>query len=57
LVQGLFDFTFTGVLPECLIGDKAYDSDGLAEVMAEQGIELIARHKTNRNPENVTQGG
>jgi transposase len=34
--------------PERLIGDKAYDSDPLDEELAEQGIELIAPHKSNR---------
>ena len=31
-----------------MIGDKAYDSDKLDASLAEQGIELIAPHKTNR---------
>jgi transposase len=34
--------------PERLIGDKAYDSDPLDEELAEQGIEMIAPHKSNR---------
>ncbi|EGI78315.1 IS5/IS1182 family transposase, partial [Hylemonella gracilis] len=33
---------------EHLIGDKAYDSDGLDTQLAEQGVELIAPHRTNR---------
>jgi transposase len=39
---------FTAARPERLIGDKAYDSDPLDEELAEQGIELIAPHKSNR---------
>jgi transposase len=31
-----------------LIGDKAYDSDPLDEELREQGIEMIAPHKSNR---------
>ena len=43
--------------PDRMIGDKAYDSDELAEELAEDGIELIAPHRKNRKPENVTQDG
>jgi transposase len=57
LVQGLFDFMLTSEAPERLIGDKAYDSDGLDEELAAQGVELIAPHRSNRRPENVTQDG
>lgn len=55
LVQGLFDFMLTGQMPERIIGDKAYDSDALDEAMADKGIEMIAPHRNNRRPENVTQ--
>jgi len=34
--------------PKRLIGDRAYDSDPLDEKLAEQGILLIAPHKSNR---------
>ncbi len=57
LVQPLFDFMLTVENPKRLIGDKAYDSDQLAEELGEQGIELIAPHRKNRKPENVTQDG
>jgi transposase len=57
LVQGLFDFLLTEELPERIIGDKAYDSDPLDEELATHGIELIAPHRSNRKPENVTQDG
>lgn len=39
---------FTQVLPERVIGDKAYDSDGLDEAFAAIEIEMIAAHKKNR---------
>lgn len=57
LVQQLFDFMLTTATPERVIGDKAYDSDKLDEDMAEMGIEMIAPHRSNRRPENVTQDG
>ena len=39
---------FVEELPEKLIGDKAYDSDGLDEELADQGIEMIAPNRRNR---------
>lgn len=57
LVQGLFDFMLTKRTPARLIGDKAYDSDPLAESLADRGVELIAPHRSNRKPENKTQDG
>lgn len=57
LVQRLFDFMLTVETPERVIGDKAYDSDELADQLAEKGIELIAPHRRNRKPENKTQDG
>ena len=41
--------------PECLIGDAAYDSDGLDRMVADCGIVLIAPHRGNRI--NLTQDG
>ncbi len=55
--QGLFDFMLTKAPPERIIGDRAYDSDRLDEEMAKHGIEMIAPHRSNRKPENVTQDG
>jgi transposase len=55
LVQRLFDFMLTAQTPERVIGDKAYDCDQLDEQLAERGTELIAPHRANRKPENVTQ--
>ncbi len=57
LVQGMFEFMLSSELPERIIGDKAYDSDKLDEELAGDGIELIAPHRKNRRPENVTQDG
>jgi transposase len=35
-------------LPAKLIGDKAYDSDGLDTQLAERGVEMIAPHHPTR---------
>jgi transposase len=42
--------------PEHLIGDKAYDSDPLDARLAEQGIELIAPHRSNRKKPKTQDG-
>jgi transposase len=40
---------FVADVPECLIGDKAYDSDRLdAELLQKFGTEMIAPNKQNR---------
>ena len=57
LVQRLFDFMLTAENPERIIGDKAYDSDKLDEQLAEEGIEMIAPHRSNRKLKNYTQDG
>lgn len=57
LVQGLFDFMATAATPARIIGDKAYDSDKLDQALAERDIEMIAPHRSNRKPENITQDG
>lgn len=57
LVQRLFDFMLTAEPPPRWIGDKAYDSDELDEQLTEQGIELIAPHRSNRKLANYTQDG
>ena len=49
LVEKTLDQMLIDEQPECLIGDKAYDSDGLDKRLMEQrGLELIAPHKSNR---------
>lgn len=55
LVQHLFDFMLTEETPERIIGDKAYDSDALDQQMAMYNIDMIAPHRKNRRPENITQ--
>ncbi len=57
LVQQLFDWMLPAAPPERVIGDKAYDSDALDDELAQDGIEMIAPHRRNRRPENVTQDG
>src|SRR5690349_13311148 len=53
LVAATMEQRFIADVPERLIGDKAYDSDGLDEQVANQfGTEMIAPHKQNRRPEN-----
>jgi transposase len=57
LVQQLFDFMLPAEPPERVVGDKAYDSDGLDRQLARQGIELIAPHRSNRRADKKTQDG
>ena len=43
-------------IPQRLIGDKAYDSDGLDRQLRDQfGTEMIAPHRRGRRPEGKTQ--
>ena len=48
LVISTLEARFILELPECLVGDKAYDSDPLAEELAEGGVEPIAPNRSNR---------
>ncbi len=57
MVQQTLDLGQPEAQPQRLIGDKAYDVDELDETLAELGIEMIAPHRKNRRPENVTQDG
>ena len=57
LVQRLFDFMLTEEVPPLVIGDKAYDSDPLDWIMANQGVEIVAPHRSNRKIKNYTQDG
>jgi transposase len=58
LVAATMEQRFVADVPERLIGDKGYDSDGLDEQVLQQfGTEMIAPHKQNRRPENKTQDG
>ncbi len=56
LVEETLDKRFTNEKPERLIGDRAYDSDPLDVRLQEQGIEMIAPHKSNRKKP-ATQDG
>lgn len=47
LVEETLDKRLVDEKPERLIGDRAYDSDPLDKRLAEQGIQLIAPHKSN----------
>ena len=56
LVDETIDAGFLPVAPHRLIGDKAYDSDGLDErLWRERGIEMISPHRANRKHQ--TQDG
>ena len=59
LVDKTLEHRFINELPEKLIGDKAYDSDGLDKKLKEQrNIEMIAPHRLVRNRKNApTQDG
>ncbi len=57
LVEETIDSGFLAAKPERLIGDRAYDSDGLDERLKEErGIELIARHRSNRRRSKTQDG-
>jgi transposase len=48
LVQLSFEFYMIEAKPENLIGDRAYDSDQLDEELRQEGVEMIAPHRSNR---------
>jgi transposase len=48
LVQLSFDFYMVEAKPEHLIGDRAYASDGLDDDLKEDGVNLIAPHRSTR---------
>ena len=48
LVAATLEERFVVEPPKRLIGDKAYDSEGLDQVLLEDGIELIAPNRANR---------
>lgn len=49
LVHDTLDATFGFDFPERLIGDRAYDSDGLDAELRALGIEMIAPNRRNRS--------
>ena len=57
LVEETLDRVWTEELPERLIADKAYDSDGLdAQLTEAWGVELISPHRCNRVKEPTQDG-
>ena len=56
LLQAILEQSLLGKRPTRLIGDKAYDSDKLDAKLEEQGIELIAPHRSNRTVPQTQDG-
>jgi len=56
LVEDTLEKRFIEEKPERLIGDKAYDSDPLDERLLQQGVEMIAPHKSNRQKPTTQDG-
>jgi transposase len=56
LVQLTFDFYMIEAKPENLIGDRAYDSDKLDDELKEDGVEMIAPHRSNRKKRKTQDG-
>ncbi|MBX3301889.1 MAG: transposase [Nitrospira sp.] len=48
LVQLSFDFYMLEAKPEHLMGDRAYDSNGLDDDLKQDGVNLIAPHRSTR---------
>lgn len=48
LVAPTLDSRFVHALPQRLIGDRAYDADGLDWALARLGVEMIAPHRRGR---------
>jgi hypothetical protein len=48
LVPLRFDFYMLEAKPEHLIGDRAYDSDGLDDDLKQDGVDMIAPHRSTR---------
>lgn len=57
LVAATLARRFIAPAPERLIGDKAYDSDGLDRQLESQlGMEMIAPHRSNRTKPKTQDG-
>lgn len=56
LVEPTLAACFAPKLPEKLIADRAYDSDPLDALLAVQGIELLAPHRSNRRKPRTQDG-
>lgn len=48
LVEATLTSRFVAAKPVRLIGDRAYDSDPLDNKLRDEGIEMIAPHRSNR---------
>jgi len=57
LVESTLDQSFLPYHPDCMIGDRASDSDPLDErLRTERGIDLITPHKSNRRKPKTQDG-
>ena len=56
LVEDTLEGRFVEQVPQRLIGDRAYDSDPLDEQLENQGIEMIAPHRSNRTKPKTQDG-
>ena len=56
LVERTLEDRFVDALPGKLIGDRAYDSDGLDEQLAAMGVEMIAPHRAGRKKPKTQDG-
>ena len=56
LVQLSFDFYMIEAKPDHLIGDRAYDSDKLDAELKQDGINMIAPHRSNRTKRRTQDG-
>ncbi len=58
LVAATLEARLIAEVPQRLVGDKAYDSDGLdAELLEGFGTEMIAPHRNGRRADTKTQDG
>ena len=57
LVEETIDSGFTQYAPNKLIGDKAYDSDGLDQrLLEERNVEMVAPHRKGRKKPKTQDG-
>lgn len=56
LVEDTLADRFLAQVPQRLIGDRAYDSDPLDDILLTQGIEMVAPHRSNRKKPRTQDG-
>lgn len=56
LVETTIDAKHVDTRPEILIGDQAYDSDPLDNILKKRKIKLVAPHKRNRKRKQTQDG-